>query len=882
MPEEHYLGNPLLKKANTQIEFTEEQIVEFAKCAQDPVYFAKNYMQIVTLDHGLQPFDMYPFQEKMLKSFHENRFNICKLPRQPLANDTIIPTPDGNKKIKQIKVGDFVYDSSGIPIRVIDKKSYGKTEACYELNFSGSDFAEGIVCDKDHLWGVYIEGEYVILSAEQIYGKKEDKVILKRKGTNNIIKNWEEDIVLSSIEKIAPTSVSCIEVDNRDHMFLCGENYIPTHNSGKSTTVVSYLLHYAIFNDNVNIAILANKAQTARDLLGRLQTGYENLPKWLQQGICSWNKGSLELENGSKIFAASTSASSVRGSTYNIIFLDEFAFVPNQVADSFFSSVYPTITSGKSSKVIVVSCVTKDTYLLTNNGYRKIETLIDPNKEGAYFTPTYTVRGNNKFYTSDVIVNNKKSPTNIIKTRYEEIECSQDHKLWAFKDGKYGYVESKNLSVGDYIALKYNQQIFGNDDYVGYNPEKGKSKNLFSCDYINEDIAYFIGLYVAEGYARNIISKNTGNNKGGQAIISCGDDISESLNKLNVPYTKIDDVHYVINSKQLIEFIQLLGFDISKKATEKVLPNKVLSWSKKNIVSLLRGMFDGDGCITKKGRITYTSTSRELTRQVQLLLANLGIIGSIYETTSEPTKLVKVYSTHYTIEITGNYAIKYFDEIGFGLSRKQERISYIKTSTRSGNNNDIIPNSSIIIEDNKNSDIRKLKLKSGRSKAFENYSRQFLLQKKQDLYAVSNETLKNFLEDNVQEDMIWLKIKDIQKSENEVFDVSLPDIEGDKWAHSVLYNNFLGHQTPKGLNHFYKLWDDAKKGKNEYVPIEVFWTDVPGRDEEFKKTTIANTSESQWRQEFESVSSETLIEIKDGNITKTVTIGELYNNILKS
>ena len=206
MSEEYYLGNPLLKKANTQLEFTEEQLAELVKCSKDPVYFTK-YIKIVTLDHGLQPFKMYPFQQEMIESFHDNRFNICKLPRQ----------------------------------------------------------------------------------------------------------------------------------------------------SGKSTTVVSYLLHYAIFNDNVNIAILANKANTARDLLNRLQTGYENLPKWLQQGILSWNKGSLELENGSKIFAASTSASSVRGGTYNIIFLDEFAFVPNQVADNFFSSVYPTITSGKSSKVIVVS-----------------------------------------------------------------------------------------------------------------------------------------------------------------------------------------------------------------------------------------------------------------------------------------------------------------------------------------------------------------------------------------------------------------------------------------------------------------------------------------------------------------------------------------------
>ena len=202
-----YLGNPNLKKANTPIEFTEEQVIEFLKCKEDPVYFANNYIKIVSLDEGLTQFHPYHFQEKLINRFHENRFNICKMPRQ----------------------------------------------------------------------------------------------------------------------------------------------------TGKSTTVVSYLLHYAVFNDSVNIGILANKAATARELLGRLQTAYENLPKWMQQGIISWNKGSLELENGSKILAASTSASAVRGMSFNILFLDEFAFVPNHVADSFFASVYPTITSGKNTKVIIVS-----------------------------------------------------------------------------------------------------------------------------------------------------------------------------------------------------------------------------------------------------------------------------------------------------------------------------------------------------------------------------------------------------------------------------------------------------------------------------------------------------------------------------------------------
>src|SRR5210317_16062 len=125
--------------------------------------------------------------------------------------------------------------------------------------------------------------------------------------------------------------------------------------SGKSTTIVSYLMHYVMFNDNVNVAILANKSNTARDILGRLQLAYENLPKWMQQGVINWNKGSLELENNSKIIAASTSSSAIRGGSFNVIFLDEFAYVPNNIAEQFFSSVYPTISSGQSSKVMIVS-----------------------------------------------------------------------------------------------------------------------------------------------------------------------------------------------------------------------------------------------------------------------------------------------------------------------------------------------------------------------------------------------------------------------------------------------------------------------------------------------------------------------------------------------
>jgi hypothetical protein len=124
---------------------------------------------------------------------------------------------------------------------------------------------------------------------------------------------------------------------------------------GKTTTSVAYLLWLTLFTDTQNVAVLANKGSLARDILAKYQLAYENLPMWLQQGVVVWNKGNVELENGSKIIAASTSSSAIRGGSFNLVFLDEFAFVPNNIAEEFFNSVYPVISSGKTSKIIIVS-----------------------------------------------------------------------------------------------------------------------------------------------------------------------------------------------------------------------------------------------------------------------------------------------------------------------------------------------------------------------------------------------------------------------------------------------------------------------------------------------------------------------------------------------
>ena len=204
---ETYLGNPNLKAVGQNVEWTEESIQEYKECWKNPQYFIENYVKVIHVDKGLISFDMYPYQKKMINTFVNDRFVICKMPRQ----------------------------------------------------------------------------------------------------------------------------------------------------TGKSTTIISFLLHYILFNESVNCAILANKLATARELLSRLQLAYEHLPKWMQQGVVVWNKGNIELENGSKILAAATSSSAVRGSSFNIIFLDEFAHVPNNIADQFFTSVYPTISSGETTKVFIVS-----------------------------------------------------------------------------------------------------------------------------------------------------------------------------------------------------------------------------------------------------------------------------------------------------------------------------------------------------------------------------------------------------------------------------------------------------------------------------------------------------------------------------------------------
>jgi len=193
-----YLGNANLKKVGVSIPFTEENVLEYQKCSENPIYFVDNYCYIVTLDHGIQQFKLFDCQKEKINLIHKER-------------------------------------------RVI------------------------------------------IMESRQ---------------------------------------------------------------AGKTTTAAAYILWYTLFQADKNVAILANKDKTAREILSRYQLMYEHLPLWMQQGVKTWNKGDVELENNSKVFTAATTAAGIRSKSVNLLYIDEAAIIPNNIADAFFTSVYPVVSAG--------------------------------------------------------------------------------------------------------------------------------------------------------------------------------------------------------------------------------------------------------------------------------------------------------------------------------------------------------------------------------------------------------------------------------------------------------------------------------------------------------------------------------------------------------
>jgi hypothetical protein len=186
--------------------------------------------------------------------------------------------------------------------------------------------------------------EFIKCKEDVIYFAEKYVNIITLDRGKEIIKLWDHQKELLRVMENPP--------EGKRHLCI-----LSSRQSAKTTTCIIFMLHYALFNEDKTVAILANKEATAIDILKRVKLAYENIPRWLQQGISrgGWNKKTIEFENGSKIRAASTSSSALRGISANIVLLDEFAFVPDNLASEFMSSVYPIIVQGTTTKIIIVS-----------------------------------------------------------------------------------------------------------------------------------------------------------------------------------------------------------------------------------------------------------------------------------------------------------------------------------------------------------------------------------------------------------------------------------------------------------------------------------------------------------------------------------------------
>jgi len=177
-----------------------------------------------------------------------------------------------------------------------------------------------------------------------------DEIFSKDSLGYNILTKYGTSKVISVEATGAYENMYDLSVDSKEHTYYT--NDILSHNT---TTSVAYILWYTLFQDHKNVAILANKSSTARGILSRYQMMYENLPKWMQQGVVNWNKGDVELENNSRIFTAATTAAGIRSQSVNLLYIDEAAIIPNTVADQFFTSVYPVVSAGQTTKIIITS-----------------------------------------------------------------------------------------------------------------------------------------------------------------------------------------------------------------------------------------------------------------------------------------------------------------------------------------------------------------------------------------------------------------------------------------------------------------------------------------------------------------------------------------------
>jgi len=459
---------------------------------------------------------------------------------------------------------------------------------------------------------------------------------------------------------------------------------------------------------------------------------------------------SLTLPNGSVIQAKGADhPDSLRGPKPVGVVVDEYGEIAHRWGSEFREAVIEPSIASSGGWVDYSGCVTKDTFILGENGFENIINEDDTRKY--YKKIDRSFFGLNGFHKATHFYSNGKSKTIKITTWSGfEIEGTPNHKLWT----NNGWKRLDEFQIGDDVLIQRGQNVFGTER-------------------LDDKYAYFLGLYMAEG------SQEYGRNK--RVTITSGDrEIGEFLIK-EFNFKKRDKFHYRLNSKDFSNWL-IQFFPPHIKAPQKEIPRQFYKWDKRTQSNFLRGYFDGDGHSDTKGMIGCVSSSKKIIDALHIILLNFGIVAYKSFVITKPTKRVRVSSNGWRLEIGGYNAKLFFKEIGFSLKRKQEREKLVE---RFSWYNDCTPFSVYDFKGN-----NKLSAKYGNLCQLKNISYSKLKRLIND-HPIS-EKYKQILDNNFYND----KIKSIEYGENYTYDFVIPE------THSFFSNGFISHNTPKGNNDF--------------------------------------------------------------------------------
>ena len=640
---------------------------------------------------------------------------------------------------------------------------------------------------------------------------------------------------------------------------------VKSRQTGVSTIVAGYILWNMIFRDFFSSLVISKDKEASQGFIKKTKLILTYMPYWLHPKQTVENKQSIELTNGSYIQAFASSTESGRSFAAKLLIFDEGSFI--REASSIWRASQPTLSKTQGS-FVVLSCVTEDTRIFTKDGIFEIKELINKEKENGYLIDDYEVAGCLTTRNGNLLFNNGCVDTLKINTPIVSVEGSLNHKLWSYSNGKYDWHKLEDLRESDWVAIQYGANLFGNYENIdGYNNDSHK-RTKFKYDFkkITPDLAYLFGLYISEGSCY----KNK-NNTGCMITISCGDDATPLFEKLGIKCNKYDNVHHCISSLDLMMLFEYVGFDLSKKASQKEIPINLMKMNKENTIALLQGLFDGDGYSDAvRGRVGYSSTSEKLIDQVHMLLLNLGLWAKKNKKTKERSNSYeslknKFNYDQYVLELNSYNGKLFYEKIGFRFERKQNKKNVF--DRKIPRNADVIPTQKELLKELLN--YSKLKRHNLRFDHDIRFDSGINVERTIKLFNLAKINMAKERVEEVEKILLpntkWIQINSIEKSKNYTYDFSLPNDENDFWAHSVLYNGLIGHQTPSGRSGFFA---DKYFGapENGFHAEKIMWDEMPDRDETWKEAQIKDLGQKAFDQEFccdFQQSGGTVIEAKD-------------------